>query len=185
MGISATRRLSAKRSAEAFETKLIDRIPRIATIQAAGAAPFAAYFASGWDKYAPVDPETIATAIKIGNPASTARAMRTIIQTGGTVTSVTDDEIMLAKALIDRVGIGCEPASAASLAGIRKLVAEGAIDPAESVVGLLTGHVLKDTDAVINWHLGPESGEREGTNRPISIPAKLDALEEVLARHAV
>jgi threonine synthase len=170
---------------EAYDAKLIDRIPRIATIQAAGAAPFAAYFASGWDKFAPVEPETIATAIKIGNPASTARAMRTIIQTGGIVTSVTDDEIMEAKALIDRVGIGCEPASAASLAGIRKLVANGTIDPDESVVGLLTGHVLKDTDAVINWHLGAGSEQRADANRPISIPARLDALEEVLARHAV
>ncbi|HQY32092.1 MAG TPA: threonine synthase, partial [Thermomicrobiales bacterium] len=110
---------------ELFETKLIDRLPRLATIQAAGAAPFAAYYASGWDHFEAVDPETIATAIKIGNPASTARAMRAIISTGGTVTSVTDDEIMTAKALIDRVGIGCEPASAASLAGIRKLVIAG------------------------------------------------------------
>ncbi len=174
-----------KAISEAYEAKLIDRIPRIATIQAAGAAPFANYFASGWDRFEAVDPETIATAIKIGNPASTARAMRTIIQTGGTVTSVTDDEIMEAKALIDRVGIGCEPASAASLAGVRKLVAEGQIDPCETVVGLLTGHVLKDTDAVVNWHLGPGSDGREFANRPISIPATMGALEDVLARHAV
>jgi threonine synthase len=170
---------------EARGTGLIDRIPRLVTIQAAGAAPFAAYFESGWDKYAPVEPETIATAIKIGNPASTARAMRAIVSTDGIVTSVTDREIMEAKALIDRVGIGCEPASAASLAGVRKLVATRAIDPDESVVGVLTGHVLKDTDAVTAWHLGPDSADHEGANRPITIPATISALEKVLADHAV
>ena len=170
---------------ELVETRLIERMPRLATIQAAGAAPFAAYFDSGWDHFAPVHAETIATAIKIGNPASTARSMRAIIATNGVVTSVTDDEIMEAKALIDRVGIGCEPASAASLAGVRKLVAAGQIDAGESVVAVLTGHVLKDTDAVTTWHLGAGSDQRANANRPISIPASLDALEKVLSAHAV
>ncbi|HEX3302119.1 MAG TPA: threonine synthase [Thermomicrobiales bacterium] len=170
---------------ELYETRLIGRMPRIATIQAAGAAPFAAYYESGWDHFAPVQAETIATAIKIGNPASTARAMRAIISTGGVVTSVTDDEIMDAKAEIDRVGIGCEPASAASLAGVRKLVASGEIKPGETVVGILTGHVLKDTDAVTAYHLGPDSEYRPMANRPVSIPATLDALEKVLSRHAL
>jgi threonine synthase len=64
-----------KALSELYETKLISRMPRLATIQAAGAAPFAAYYESGWDHFAPVEAETIATAIKIGNPASTARAM--------------------------------------------------------------------------------------------------------------
>jgi threonine synthase len=171
---------------ELYETKVISRLPRLATIQAAGAAPFAAYYESGWDHYAPVEAETIATAIKIGNPASTTRAMRAIIATGGVVTTVTDDEIMEAKALIDRVGIGCEPASAASLAGVRKLKATGVIKEGETVVGILTGHVLKDTDAVTGYHLGDDpSGERAHVNRPISIPASLDALEKVLSEHAV
>jgi threonine synthase len=170
---------------ELYETKLISRMPRLATIQAAGAAPFAAYYESGWDHFTPVEAETIATAIKIGNPASTARAMRAIISTGGVVTSVTDDEIMDAKAVIDRVGIGCEPASAASLAGVRKLVAAGEIKPGETVVGILTGHVLKDTDAVTNYHLGAGSQDRPLANRPTSIPASLDALEKVLSEHAV
>jgi len=171
---------------ELYETGLIARIPRLATIQADGAAPFAAYFESGWDRYAPVEAETIATAIKIGNPASTARAMRAIIATGGVVTAVSDDEIMEAKATIDRAGIGCEPASAASLAGVRTLVARSEIDPGETVVGILTGHVLKDTDAVISYHLGDDAREqRPHGNRPISIPASLDALESVLSEHAV
>ena len=169
---------------ELYETKIISRMPRLATIQAAGAAPFAAYFENGWDKFEPVHAETIATAIKIGNPASTARAMRAIITTGGVVTSVTDAEIMEAKALIDRVGIGCEPASAASLAGVRKLVASGDIKPGDTVVGILTGHVLKDTDAVTTYHLGDGSDQHADANRPISIPATMDALEKVLSAHA-
>jgi threonine synthase len=170
---------------ELYETRLINRMPRLATVQAAGAAPFAAYYESGWDRFEPVAAETIATAIKIGNPASTARAMRAIVTTGGVVTAVTDDEIMAAKALIDRIGIGCEPASAASLAGVRKLVAEGRIKPGETVVGILTGHVLKDTESVSSYHLGPGAEDRADANRPVSIPASLDALEKVLARHAV
>jgi threonine synthase len=92
---------------------------------------------------------------------------------------------MDAKAVIDRVGIGCEPASAASLAGVRKLVAAGEIKPGETVVGILTGHVLKDTDAVTNYHLGAGSQDRPLANRPTSIPASLDALEKVLSEHAV
>src|SRR5207247_6037514 len=72
---------------------LIDRMPRLATIQAAGAAPFADYFACGFDHYRPVVAETVATAIKIGNPASIERARRAIQLTDGIVTTVTDDEI--------------------------------------------------------------------------------------------
>ena len=120
---------------EAYTVGLIDRMPRVATIQAAGAAPFAAYFESGWDHYEPVAADTIATAIKIGNPASTPRARRTIERSGGVVTTVSDAEIMDAKAAIDRAGIGCEPASAASLAGTRRLVAEGVIGQDATVVG--------------------------------------------------
>jgi threonine synthase len=112
--------------------------------------------------------------------------MRAIVSTGGVVASVTDDEIMEAKALIDRVGIGCEPASAASLAGVRKLKAQGQIKEGETVVGILTGHVLKDTDAVTSYHLGDDAGQgRPHVNRPVSIPATLDALEKVLSGHAV
>jgi threonine synthase len=102
------------------------------------------------------------------------------------VTSVTDDEILEAKATIDRAGIGCEPASATSLAGVKKLVRQGVIDPAESVVGILTGHVLKDADAVVNYHLNDVDGHpRPGANRPISIPATLDAFERALMTNAL
>ncbi|MDQ4100097.1 MAG: threonine synthase [Chloroflexota bacterium] len=170
-----------KALAELYEVGLIDRLPQVATIQAAGAAPFAAYYASGFDHYAPVMAETVATAIKIGDPASVDRARRSIEHTSGLVTAVTDAEILEAKAHIDRAGIGCEPASAASLAGVRKLVAEGSIAPDATVVGVLTGHVLKDVDAVVAYHLHDgDDGLRSGANRPVTIPATVDALAKVL-----
>jgi threonine synthase len=157
-------------------------VPRVVTVQAAGAAPFAAYYESGFDHYEPVHAETIATAIKIGDPASLSRARRTIEQTGGIVTAVADDDLLDAKAVIDRVGIGCEPASAASLAGVRKLVASGDIPADATVVGVVTAHLLKDTDTVVKYHLeDDEAGDRRRfANRPVSIPAELDALKRVL-----
>jgi threonine synthase len=161
---------------------LIDRLPRLAVIQAAGAAPFAAYHASGFEEFAPVRAETIATAIKIGNPASTPRARRSIELTDGWVTTVGDDEILDAKAAIDRSGIGCEPASAASLAGLRRLVRDGIVGSGETAVALLTGHILKDTDAVTAYHFEDLDGApRSGANRPIRVAAELSALEQALA----
>jgi len=170
-----------KALAEAFKVGLIDRLPQLATIQAAGAAPFAAYYANGFDHYAPVTAETVATAIKIGDPASVDRARRSIETTSGFVTAVSDAEILDAKALIDRVGIGCEPASAASLAGVRKLVSDGLIASDATIVGVLTGHVLKDVDAVVDYHLHDgDDGPRPGANRPVTIPADPNALAKVL-----
>jgi threonine synthase len=96
--------------------------------------------------------QTIASAIKIGNPVNYKKAVRAIQWTDGVVEMVTDQEIMDAKALIDSTGIGCEPASGCSLAGARKLVEMGVIQPHETVVGILTGHVLKDPDATIGYH---------------------------------
>lgn len=160
---------------------LIDRLPRLAVIQAAGSAPFASYYASGFTAYAPVVAETVATAIKIGNPASTARAQRSIEQTNGLVATVSDAEILDAKAAIDRVGIGCEPASAASLAGLRRLISERLLPPEVDAVCLLTGHVLKDTEAIVAYHLGDDSDGRPGANRPLRVAAELPALERALA----
>ncbi|HEU5431179.1 MAG TPA: threonine synthase, partial [Thermomicrobiales bacterium] len=88
---------------ELLAVGLIDRLPRLVVTQAAGAAPFARYFAQGWADFQSVQADTAATAIKIGNPASTPRARRSIDATGGIVTSVSDDEIFAAKAEIDRV----------------------------------------------------------------------------------
>ena len=171
-----------KALAELRQVGLIDRFPKLAVIQAAGAAPFAAYHAGGYKAFEPVAADTVATAIKIGNPASTPRARRSIALTHGLVTTVTDDEILDAKAAIDRVGIGCEPASAASLAGLRRLVADGAIPPDATAVALLTGHVLKDPDAVVAYHLADHAGgPRAGANRPLRVAAEMPALERALA----
>ncbi len=173
-----------KALSEAYAVGLIDRVPRLVTVQAEGAAPFAAYYDSGFDHYAPVHAETIASAIKIGNPASVERARRSIQTTGGIVTAVPDTDLLDAKAVIDAAGIGAEPASAASLAGVRKLVREGHISADATVVGVLTANILKDTDAIARYHLGDELGER--ANRPVRIPAEMAALEKVLddALHA-
>lgn len=171
-----------KALAELHQVGLIDRIPRLAVIQAAGAAPFAHYFQSGFEEYEAVQADTVATAIKIGDPASTPRARRSIEVTQGWVTTVTDDEILEAKAVIDGVGIGCEPASAASLAGLKKLRAEGVILPEHTAVGLLTGNILKDTDAVTSYHFEDVNGApRAAANRPLRVAAELSALEQALS----
>ena len=171
-----------KALAELHQVGLIDRMPRLAVIQAAGAAPFAHYFQSGFEEYEAVHADTVATAIKIGDPASTPRARRSIEVTHGWATTVTDDEILEAKALIDGVGIGCEPASAASLAGLKKLRTEGVILPEHTAVGLLTGNILKDTDAVTSYHFEDVNGApRAAANRPLRVAAELSALEQALA----
>lgn len=164
---------------EAIAHGLIDRPPRLAAIQAEGAAPFAAAFARGFDRLVPIHAETIATAIKIGAPASYARAVRAIRETRGVVAAVSDAEILAAKGAIDRAGIGCEPASAATLAGIRKLRSEGTIKPGESVVAILTGHILKDPGTLQQIHQ-EASIAPDVANRPIRIEANVRAIAAVL-----
>jgi threonine synthase len=137
---------------ELYQLGLIDRLPSIAIIQAEGANPLYKAFERGFDRLEPVHAETLATAIKIGNPVNYAKAVRAVQRTEGVVEQVSDQEIMESKAIIDGIGIGCEPASAASLAGLKKLVAQGVIKPHETVVGVLTGSVLKDPDATIDYH---------------------------------
>lgn len=137
---------------ELHQLGLIDRLPRLAIIQAEGANPLYRAFRRGFESYEAVRARTVATAIKIGNPVNYAKAVRALRWTDGVVEQVTDGEIMDAKALIDGRGIGCEPASACSLAGTRKLAAAGVIRPGETVIGVLTGHVLKDPDATIGYH---------------------------------
>jgi threonine synthase len=123
----------------------------------------------------------VATAIKIGDPASVPRAKRSIDATYGWVTTVSDAQILDAKAAIDASGIGCEPASAASLAGLRRLTSEGVIQPGQTAVALLTGHLLKDTDAVAAYHLDESSEAPARANRPLRVAAELSALERALA----
>jgi threonine synthase len=117
-------------------------LPRMLGFQAAGAAPIV--------RGEPVEePETVATAIRIGNPASWQQALAARDESGGLIEAVSDDEILEAQRLIVRLeGIFCEPASAAGVAGVRRLVAEGRVGSAETVVCVLTGHGLKDPDAV-------------------------------------
>ncbi len=128
----------------------IDRVPRMIIVQARGANPLARMWSAGASELEAVAfPETVATAIRIGNPRSWRKALRAVEFTGGLVMDVTDDEIGEAKALIGHDGIGCEPASATTLAGIRKLTAEGRLDRDAVIAAVLTGHALKDTDYII------------------------------------
>lgn len=134
---------------EAFAAGWIDRLPRIVSVQAAGANPFAQSFRQGLKDLQKMTAKTVATAIQIGDPVNWAKARRVIQETQGWVTDVTDQEIMEAKKAIDRSGLGCEPASAATLAGVRQLTQRGLIKSDDHVVCILTGHMLKDPDAVL------------------------------------
>ena len=133
---------------------LIDRLPRISIIQAEGANPLYRMIESGADELMPVEADTRASAIRIGNPASWRKALRILEATNGCCEQVSEGEIALAKAEIGAEGIGCEPASAVTLAGLKKLLAKGSIDREESVVLFLTGHTLKDSDYTIHYHRG-------------------------------
>ena len=139
---------------EAQQLGLVDRIPRIIAVQAEGASPFYQSFQIDFSERKTVKAQTVATAIRIGNPVSYERAIRTLKWPDGQVTTVTDQEIMDAKALVDSSGIGCEPASAASVAGVRNMIAAGVINPDETVVGILTGNLLKDPTATVDYHTG-------------------------------
>jgi threonine synthase len=158
---------------------LIDRVPRVAAVQAAGANPFYLSFQDGFRRRVTVQAETVATAIRIGAPVSYERAVRTIHWTEGVVTQVSDAEIMDAKAMVDGVGIGCEPASAAAVAGARKLAAAGIIHPAQSVVAVLTGNLLKDPTNTVAYHTG-EWPDAAYANRPLSVAAELGAVRRII-----
>ena len=164
---------------EARTWGLIDRLPRLAAVQAAGAAPFAQSFAEGFARRHRVKADTVATAIRIGNPASYDRAVASIRETNGVVLAVSDEDILAAKAAVDAAGVGCEPASAASVAGVRQLVAAGTIGPEDRVVAVLTGHVLKDPGALLHYHRETEPPP-PGANRPIEIGASLEEVRRVL-----
>ena len=134
---------------------LISRMSKVSVIQAEGANPLVRTVReTGGDKLVPVHAETMATAIRIGNPASWKKALRVIRETEGTVEQVSEVELALAKAEIGAEGVGCEPASAVTLAGLKKLAKQGFVKPNESVVLVLTGHVLKDADFTLKFHRG-------------------------------
>ena len=172
---------------ELLSLRLIDRMPRISVVQAVGAAPFAKYYSHSEGQF--IDephPQTLASAIKIGAPVSWKKAWRAVNETGGEVLTVTEQEIADAKAIIGRDGIGCEPASATTVAGIRKMRARGFIKAGENVVAVLTGHLLKDTDYVNKYHtnsLEAEGKERivgNYSNRPVRVTGGRDELRKIL-----
>ena len=173
---------------EMRELGLIDRLPRLAVIQAEGSAPF-------YDLWHAADrshlnavghPQTLATAIKIGDPVSWPKALHEVTASNGVVEKVGEQEIADAKAVIGKCGIGCEPASAATLAGIRKLTSVGIMRPDEDVVAVLTGNVLKDPDYIYRYHLG-ELETTDGKalvpnfgNPPVVVPNDAERIAKLL-----
>jgi threonine synthase len=158
---------------EMHELGLVARMPRISVIQAAGANPLVRSFEnSHGSTMEPVEAKTRATAIRIGNPASWRKAVRVIQDTDGWCLDVSEAEIAIAKAELGAEGLGCEPASAVTLAGLKKLRADGKIGSAESVVLVLTGHTLKDADYTIDFHRGTLLKEEE----TVGLEAKIDGL---------
>lgn len=170
---------------EMRELGLISRLPRLSVIQAEGAnALVRTLREAGGKRLISVSAETRATAIRIGNPASWKKAAHVLEATGGACEQVSEVEIAQAKAEIGAEGIGCEPASAVTLAGLKKLVKQGFVKARETVVLVLTGNLLKDPDFTIEFHRGElfkEEGERESSLRalrhpPIVLDATLDAV---------
>jgi threonine synthase len=139
---------------EMMHLGLIKRVPKISVIQAQGANPLYRWFNDTNREMKPVVAETRATAIRIGNPASWKKSARVIEETGGWCEEATEQEIALAKAEIGAEGVGCEPASAVTLAGLKKLVKQGRVNSGERVVLILTGHTLKDSQYTIAYHRG-------------------------------
>jgi threonine synthase len=177
---------------ELKELGFIDRLPRLAVIQAEGAAPFYELVASAdRSELRPFqDPATLATAIRIGNPVSWKKALRAIRSADGIVERVSEQEIADAKAVIGSDGIGCEPASAATLAGIRILISSGRIAADEMVVAVLTGNLMKDPGYTVGYHTGGLVLEKqegrfaiEGNfaNRPARVAADKQQILDLLA----
>jgi threonine synthase len=169
---------------ELKEIGLIDKLPRLVVVQAEGANPFYKMLASGASEVKPMaEPHTEASAIRIGDPVNWKKALRAIRLTRGLCESVTDEQIFAAKAALAKDGIGCEPASAASIAGIRKLVQTRTIEPGADVVAILTGHQLKDPEIFLRHR-----SEEDLSRQKLHVEADLDklraALEGVLLQSA-
>ncbi|MBM3785497.1 MAG: threonine synthase [Acidobacteria bacterium] len=166
----------------------INKLPKLAVIQAAGSSPFYDYMRQQDRSQFPAvkKPETLATAIKIGDPVSYPKALHEVTTTAGIVEKATEQEIADSKAIIGLCGIGSEPASAATLAGIKKLRAQGVIGASDEVVAVLTGNVLKDPDYIYRYHTGqlddPHGARIVSTfgNRPIVTPNDADHIARLL-----
>jgi threonine synthase len=175
----------------------LEKLPRVTIIQAAGAAPLFNMLESGLAALSPVEKaSTLASAIKIGNPVSWKKALRSLEFSDGWCERVSDQEIADAKAVLGRDGIGCEPASAATVAGLKRMAEiepgdpeMGRIERDEDVVALLTGHQLKDSDYTVHYHMGdlelPEDMDSElllssFANRPVRVGAEKEQLVRTL-----
>ncbi len=158
---------------EFYEAGFIDDLPRMTGIQAEKAAPIARAVWDGRDDIIPVEnPETVATAIRIGAPVSAKKAINAIYESDGLAETVSDQEILSAQKLLARTeGIGVEPASAASIAGLKKLISSGKIDRKEQIVCVVTGHVLKDPQVAIN-----------ACEDPVEVDADINALSKIIKR---
>jgi threonine synthase len=169
---------------------VVDRMPKVSVIQAEGANPlYRTIHEKDGKELVPVEAETLATAIRIGNPASWRKSLRVLESTGGRVEQVSEAEIAVAKAEIGADGVGCEPASAVTLAGLKKLVKSGFVQRDESVVLILTGHVLKDPEYTIKFHRGDLSVPRmdDAEFRSLTAPQRkapivLDASADAVLR---
>ena len=137
---------------ELYDLGFIEKMPMVTIIQAQRANPLYQTLIDRSPRLVKVEAQTLATAIKIGNPVSWKKAVRAMEWTRGWCDFVSEQEIADAKAIIGRDGIGCEPASATTVAGIRKLIKTKEIDPDEDVVAVLTGNLLKDPDYTVNYH---------------------------------
>lgn len=183
---------------ELRELGLIDRLPRLAVINAEGAnALYELYetegvrFNEGKPNRVRIDAyfdrmnaegrqaHTVASAIEIGRPVNLYKALRSLEAMDGVVRQVSDELILDAKALVGRCGAGCEPASAASVAGLRLLLDEHVISPSERVVCILTGHSLKDPNVTVEYHMGGSS-KRDGANPPVRVAADIDPISRLL-----
>jgi threonine synthase len=171
---------------------LVSAVPKISVIQAEGAnALYRTVHEKHGKELVPVEAETLATAIRIGNPASWKKSLRVLEATCGCVEQVSEAEIAFAKAEIGTDGVGCEPASAVTLAGLKKLVKCGFVRPTDLVVLLLTGNVLKDPEYTIQFHRGdlsvprmPDEEFRTLTAKQRRAPVVLDADPEAVV-HAL
>jgi threonine synthase len=171
---------------------IVDAVPKISVIQAEGAnALYRTIHEKQGRELVPVEAETLATAIRIGNPASWKKSLRVLEATHGCVEQVSEAEIAIAKAEIGADGVGCEPASAVTLAGLKKLVMSGFVRPRDSVVLVLTGHVLKDPEYTIKFHRGDLSVPRMADEEfnalttkqrksPVVLDASADAVLQAL-----
>jgi len=204
----------SKAFVELKELGLIDRIPRLAVINAAGANTFFQLHERHnvrWNNGKPdqkkidayntmldatnAKADTLASAIEINRPVNLPKALRALEKCGGVVREATDQEILDAKARVGAGGLGCEPASGASVAGLRKLVTEGVISPDDRVVCILTAHLLKDPTATVAYHssdpkmfddvLGKRGVRRAGfPNRAVQVPNELDDIIKAIELYA-